>query len=175
MSQKPFSSYITPPSRLTNFQKVLEFNKAFNVKTFFEPQLDIFDKDPKLVQLKLDLILEEVQEFKDAIKDKNMTEILDSVGDILYVVYGAATAFGFNADQVFNIIHQSNMSKLCDTEEDAIITVQKYKEEVPQRYDSPAYRRSDNGIHWVVYNKSSGKILKSYKYSEVDFTELLKN
>lgn len=171
--QKPFSSYVNPPSRLSNFQKVVEFNKAFNVKTNTTPQLDIFDKDPKLVQLKLDLILEEVDEFKQAIKEKNFIEIFDSVSDILYVVYGAASAFGFDADKAFDLVHKSNMSKLCETEDDAQETVRLYQTEVPQRYDSPAYRKSDDNIHWVVYNTSSGKILKNYKYSEVKFTSLL--
>lgn len=175
MSQeKQFSSFVTPPSRLSNFQKVVQFNKAFGVQTNTTPQLDIFDKDPKLVAYRLALIEEEVQEFKDAIKDKNMTEILDSVGDILYVVYGAATAFGFNADQVFQIVQDSNMSKLCKTEEDAQETVRLYQTEVPQRYDSPAYRKSDDGIHWVVYNQSTMKILKNYKYTPANFEKLLK-
>jgi predicted HAD superfamily Cof-like phosphohydrolase len=157
----------------SNFEKVLEFNKAFGVKTNTEPQLDIFDKDPKLVQLKLDLILEEVDEFKQAIKEKNFTEIVDGLTDILYVVYGAATAFGFDADKSFDIVHESNMSKLCDTEEDAILTVHKYKEAVPKVYDSPAYRKSECGKYFVVYNTSSNKILKSYKYTPANFSELI--
>lgn len=157
----------------SNFQKVLEFNKAFGVKSNTTIQHDIFDKDPKLVNYRLSLIEEEVQEFKDAIQQKNMTEILDSIGDILYVVYGAATAFGFDADQVFQIVQDSNMSKLCKTEEDAQETVRRYQTEVPQRYDSPAYRRSDDGKFFVVYNQSSMKILKSYKYTPANFTSLL--
>ena len=159
---------------LTNFQKVLEFNKAFGVKSNTEIQHDIFDKDPKLVQYRLDLIEEEVQEFKDAIKEKNMTEICDSIGDIMYVVLGAATAFGFDADKVFDLVHESNMSKLCETEEDAQETVRCYQTEVPQRYDTPAYKRSDDGNYFVVYNQNTMKILKNYKYKPVDFTELLK-
>ena len=173
MSQKPFSSYITPRSRLTNFQKVLEFNKAFGVKCNTTIQHDIFDKDPKLVDYRLSLIEEEVDEFKLAIKQKNMTEILDSISDSLYVILGAATAFGFDADKAFDLVHKSNMSKLCETEDDAIITVKKYKGEVPQRYDSPAYRKSDDGNYFVVYNQSTMKILKNYKYSPVSFTSLL--
>ena len=162
------------PQLQSNFQKVVQFNKAFGVQTNTTIQYDIFDKDPKLVQLKLDLILEEVQEFKDAIKDKNMTEILDSVSDILYVVYGAATAFGFDADKTFEIVQKSNMSKLCETEDDAQETVRRYQTEVPQRYDSPTYKQSDDGVHWVVYNQNTMKILKNYKYQKVDFTSVLK-
>lgn len=176
MSQeKPFSSFVTPPSRLTNFQKVVQFNKAFGVQTNTTPQLDIFDKDPKLVEYRLSLIEEEFCELKQAIKEKDFTETIDAFADILYVVYGACASFGVDADKVFQIVQDSNMSKLCKTEEDAQETVRLYKEEIPQRYDSPAYRRSDDNIHWVVFNKSTMKILKNYKYTPANFEELLKN
>lgn len=174
MSQKPFSSYITPPSRLTNFQKVVEFNKAFGVQTNTTPQLDIFDKDPKFVESRLALISEEFKETVDAIKNKDFTEMTDGLMDLLVVTYGACANFGIDADKCLEIVNQSNMSKICDTEKDAIESVKRYQEEIPQRYDSPAYRRSDDGIHWVVYNKSSNKILKNYKYQKVDFTSILK-
>ena len=55
----------------SNFQKVVEFNKAFGVKTNTTIQHDIFDKDPKLVQYRLDLIEEEVDEFRQAIKENH--------------------------------------------------------------------------------------------------------
>jgi predicted HAD superfamily Cof-like phosphohydrolase len=159
----------------SNFQKVLEFNKAFGVKSNKTVQHEIFDKDPKLVQYRLDLIEEEVDELKQAIKEKDMTETVDALADILYVVYGAFTAIGIDADQAFQIVQDSNMSKLCKTEEDAQETVMRYREEVPQRYDSPNYRRSDDGVHFVVYNQSTFKILKNYKYTAADFTSLLEN
>lgn len=156
----------------SNFQKVVEFNKAFGVPTNTKPQFDIFDKNPELVQYRLDLILEEVQELKDAIAAKDFSEVIDALTDIEYVVLGAFTAYGVDADKAFQIVQDSNMSKLCKTEHDAIETVRRYREEVPQRYDSPAYRRSDDGIHWVVYNKSTMKILKNYLYTAADFSTI---
>lgn len=160
----------------TNFEKVCLFNKAFGVKSnYSEPQLDICDKDPELIKYRLSLIQEEVQELQDAIKDKDFIEITDALADILYVTYGAFTAIGINADEAFEIVQKSNLSKLCATEQDAIETVKRYKEEVSQRYDSPSYRRSDDGKFFVVYNQSTMKILKNYKYTPADFTELLKN
>jgi predicted HAD superfamily Cof-like phosphohydrolase len=157
----------------SNFQKVVEFNKAFGVPTNTEPQFDIFDKDPKLVQYRLDLILEEVQELKDAIATKDFTEVVDALTDIEFVVLGAFTAIGVDADKAFQIVQDSNMSKLCKTEEDAQETVRRYQNETPQRYDSPAYRRSDDGIHWVVYNVSSMKILKNYLYTPANFDTIM--
>ena len=156
----------------TNFDKVLEFNKAFGVKTNFLPKKDIFDTDPKTVEYRLSLILEEVQELKDAIEQKDFTETIDAIADIMYVVLGASAAFGIDADKAFEIVHESNMSKLCKTEEDAIKTVELYKSEVPQRYDSPCYRLSDDNKHFVIYNQSTMKILKNYKYTPANFETL---
>lgn len=159
----------------SNFQKVLEFNRAFGVTTNKTVQHHLFDKNPKLVDYRLSLIEEEVQELRDAISQKDLVETVDALADSMYVILGFFTALGVDADQAFDIVHKSNLSKLCKTEEDAIETVRRYQSEVPQRYDSPAYRLADDGIHWVVYNKSTMKVLKNYKYSPANFSELLKN
>ena len=155
----------------TNYQKVLEFNKSFGVKTNTTPQYNLYDEDPKLVKYRLDLILEEVDELKDSIDKKDFKETIDALSDILYVVYGAFTAFGVDADKAFDIVQNSNMSKLCKDEEEAFKTVESYKSD--SRYDSPAYRLSEDGKHYVVYNKNTKKILKSINYTEVDFKPLL--
>ena len=38
----------------------------------------------------------------------------------MYVVLGMGRAIGIDLDKAFDIVHKSNMSKLCNTEEDAI-------------------------------------------------------
>ena len=160
----------------TNFEKVVYFNKSFGVPVNNTVQKDIFKKEPKLTKLRVDLILEEVKELQDAIKDNDMTETIDALADILYVVYGAGASFGINLDKAFDIVHKSNMSKLCQTEEDAIHTVKLYKKKYKDNtspYDSPAYRLSDNGKDWVVYNENTGKILKNYKYTPANFTTII--
>ena len=159
---------------LTNFQKVDHFNKTFGVTTHNTLQKNIFDKDPKLVQLRLDLITEEVQELKDAIKEKDMNETIDALTDILYVVYGAGSSFGINLDKSFDIVHESNMSKLCRNEEVAKETVEWYKKEYEEGrlpYDTPAYRKDDKSDKYIVYNESTGKIIKSREYNAVNFSK----
>lgn len=157
---------------LSNYQKVLnEFNKSFGVITHDKPQYRLYDTDPKLVKYRLDLITEEVNELKEAIDNKDFKETIDALTDILYVVYGAYTAFGIDGDKAFSLVHESNMSKLCKTEEEAIMTVEAYKSD--SRYDSPAYRLSPCGKYYVVYNESTNKILKSVKYNPVCFNTLL--
>ena len=157
----------------TDFQKIIEFNNAFGVTTHTTPQLNLFDKDPKLVAYRLALVQEEFDELQEAIKTKDFIEVLDALCDIQYVVLGFYTAIGLDADRAFDIVHKSNMSKLCKTEQEAHESVNIYLEERPQRYDSPAYRKADDNVHWVVYNQNTKKILKSHKYTPANFDSLM--
>ena len=77
---------------------------------------------------------------------------------------------GINLDESFKIVHDSNMSKVCKSEELAKKTVDWYLEN-DNRYKTPAYRESEYG--WIVYNEDTGKILKSIKYIPADFNSLL--
>jgi predicted HAD superfamily Cof-like phosphohydrolase len=157
----------------TDYQRVLQFNHAFGVESHQQPNLHIFEQDPELVRYRLSLVREEFTELEDAIKNRDFVETIDALTDIQYVVLGFYSALGIDADKAFEIVHLSNMSKLCRTEEDAKHSVQIYLNETPRRYDSPAYKRANDGIHWVVYNASTSKILKSYKYTAADFTSIM--
>lgn len=157
---------------MSNFEKVIEFNKAFEIITNNEPSVHIFDSSKKLIDYRLSLILEEVKELQDAIKEKDLTETIDALTDILYVTLGAFTALGVNADVAFDIVHKSNMSKLCATELEAIETVNFYKLN-QNRYDTPSYKKSVHGPQWIVYNKSTMKILKSIYYMKANFESIL--
>ena len=93
---------------MTNFEKVGLFMTTFGqeVKTKSE-----FPSD-KIVKLRYDLIKEELDEFAQALKDKDLKEVADSLTDILYVTYGAGHAFGIDLDKCFDEVQRSNMSKL---------------------------------------------------------------
>ena len=93
---------------MTNFLSVKKFMETFGqeVKTKAE-----FPSD-KIINLRYDLIKEELDEFEEAIKSKNLKEIADSLTDILYVTYGAGHAFGIDLDKCFDEVQRSNMSKL---------------------------------------------------------------
>ena len=58
------------------------------------------------------MINEELEELKQAISEKNLSEVADALTDILYVTYGAGHAFGINLDKCFEEVQNSNMSKL---------------------------------------------------------------
>tara|TARA_Y100001936_G_C15506700_1_gene375928 strand:- start:133 stop:474 length:342 start_codon:yes stop_codon:yes gene_type:complete len=66
----------------------------------------------KISKLRYDLIKEELDEFNEALKQKNLKEVADSLTDILYVTYGAGHAFGIDLDKCFDEVQRSNMSKL---------------------------------------------------------------
>lgn len=261
----------------TNYQKVLDFNTCFNHKVSENSYKNVFDEDKKLVELRLSLIKEEINELIEAYKNNDVVEIIDALSDILYVAYGLCVCFGINIDEKyteyikknlgylkldfdnddlksktnfnksqkiialysdindyldniknfmfksnletinkslqdsytdletscnkkdfddvilniykvikytylfgihigidldksFEIVHNSNMTKICDTEELAIETVQNYKNN-DNRYDTPNYKKNNFG--YVIYNESTGKILKSIKYTPANFDSLL--
>lgn len=71
----------------------------------------------------------------------------------------------FNLDDLFTEIHNSNMTKLCDTELDAQITIDWYKEHLIDRYPEPKYMRAPKSNKYVIYDASTGKRLKSIRYT----------
>ncbi len=93
---------------MTNFEKVGLFMKTFGQEVKNKPSLST----DKINQLRVNLINEEFEEFKEAINNKDLKEAADALTDILYVVYGAGHAFGINLDKCFDEVQQSNMSKL---------------------------------------------------------------
>ena len=95
---------------MTNFEKVGLFMKKFEQKIKKKPSLST----EKINNLRINLIEEELNEFKEAINKKNLKEVADALTDILYVTYGAGHAFGINLDNCFQEVQKSNMSKLGD-------------------------------------------------------------
>ena len=95
---------------MTNFEKVGYFMKTFGQEIKNKPGLST----EKINKLRVSLINEELEEFKEAIKNNDLKEVADALTDILYVTYGAGHAFGINLDKCFDEVQQSNMSKLGD-------------------------------------------------------------
>ena len=95
---------------MTNFGKVRYFMKTFGQEIKNKPGLST----KKINKLRVSLINEELEEFKEAIKNNDLKEAADALTDILYVTYGAGHAFGINLDKCFDEVQQSNMSKLGD-------------------------------------------------------------
>jgi hypothetical protein len=146
----------------TSFEDVCDFNTQFGVKKLDTPCLD----DEPFIESKMALIREEMRELEEAVKNKDLVETVDALTDILYVVLGMGYGLNVNLDEAFKIVHESNMSKMCLTEEVAIQTVAWYKQNEP-RYTTPTYRVNSAG-NYVVYDEATRKILKSIYYKPAD-------
>ncbi len=95
---------------MTNFQKVKTFMQTFGQEVKLKPSFST----EKINDLRYNLIKEELDEFKQAIDNKDLLEVADALTDILYVTYGAGHAFGIDLDKCFEEVQNSNMSKLGD-------------------------------------------------------------
>ena len=95
---------------MTNFEKVGLFMKTFGQEVKITSSLS----SEKINNLRISLINEELEEFKEAIRNNDLKEAADALTDILYVTYGAGHAFGINLDKCFDEVQRSNMSKLDD-------------------------------------------------------------
>jgi len=88
-------------------EMVREFHEAMG-----QPVGVKFDTAPMdLVLLRRDLIREEINEIIDATSVENL---LKEYSDLIYVVVGACVTFGWDIDEAFRRVHESNMSKLVD-------------------------------------------------------------
>ena len=93
---------------MTNFERVKMFMETFGQEI---KEKACFPNE-KITALRYDLIKEELNEFKEAIDNKDIKEVADALTDIIYVTYGAGHAFGIDLDKCFNEVQSSNMSKL---------------------------------------------------------------
>ena len=93
---------------MSNFEKVGKFMKTFGQEVKNKADFPT----TKIIDLRYDLIREELEELKTALDNKDIKEVADALTDILYVTYGAGHAFGIDLDKCFEEVQNSNMSKL---------------------------------------------------------------
>ena len=123
-----------------SLEPVSEFHEVFEIGNALSPKL----LEAPEFELRHRLLHEENEEYLEACKTGNLTEIADALGDQLYILFCTILKHGLQHkfDAIFNEIHRSNMSKL-----DA---------------NGRPIRRED------------GKILKSEKYFKPNIALLLK-
>ena len=127
--------------KLSQCVKAVEtFHNAFGISNEYSPNATILEKD---FILRYSLMKEENEEYLQAAKEGDLTEIADAVGDMLYILCGTILKHGLQdkiAD-VFEEIQRSNMSKL-------------------DKNGKPIYRED-------------GKVLKSELYFKPDIERIL--
>ena len=93
-------------------ESLLEFNKAFEIPHLTKPGLSSDD----LIELRIKLLTEEVQEYAEAARSGDLVEVLDALADIAYILAGTIINHGMQEvyDEAFNEVHRSNMAKLVN-------------------------------------------------------------
>ena len=89
------------------------FHEAFGVKISNKPTIEL-TKD--ILKLRHSLMEEENNEYLKAVEEKNLIEVADALGDMLYILCGTILTHGFQnlIEDIFDEIQSSNMSKLGD-------------------------------------------------------------
>lgn len=103
----------------TNAQKINDFHIAIDGEYAPKPAVP----DAETIELRRTLLREEYQEviaefdrLSEASSEQERTDamvaLMHELADLLYVTYGAFTAFGVDADAVFGELHRANMQKV---------------------------------------------------------------
>ncbi len=146
--------------------QVAEFHRTFKHPVLPEPAIP----SEKRCRLRVSLLAEELKELETAIKDQDIVEIADALCDLQYVLSGAVLEFGL-ADKfkaLLDEVQRSNMSKSCNSEEEARATMDRYK----QQHDTDChFEKSDD--HYLVYRTEDHKTIKSINYSPADLKSIL--
>ena len=151
-----------------SLRQVAEFHKTFKHPILKKPAIP----DEARCRLRVALIAEELKEMEVAILEKDIVGVADALCDIQYVLSGAILEFGL-ADkfkELFDEVQRSNMSKACNSQEEADRTIQFYKD----KDGTECYYRKE-GDKWLVYRKSDNKTIKSVGYSPADLERILNN
>lgn len=151
--------------QLDSLNQVADFHRTFKHPILDTPTIPEEDR----CRLRVALLAEELKELEVAILEKDIVEIADALCDLQYVLSGAVLEFGLGEKfrDLFDEVQRSNMSKACETVEEAEATVAHY-----QAKGSECYYKEDNG-KFLVYRTSDNKTLKNINYSPADLGKVL--
>lgn len=145
---------------------VAEFHRTFKHPILPIPAIP----DENRCKLRVALLAEELKEMEVAILEKDLVGIADALCDLQYVLSGAILEFGLGEkfNSLFEEVQRSNMSKACNSEEEANQTIKFYKEK-----DGTECYYKKEGNKWLVYRKADNKTIKSVNYSPADLDKIL--
>lgn len=148
---------------------VAKFHELFNHPILESPQIP----DDQRIQLRYNLIFEELQEFSAAAVSGDIVEVADALADLQYVLAGAILEFGLGNKfaEIFEEVQRSNMSKACATTEEAVETVRHYAKK--DGYSMNELLIEEKGGLFFVYRAKDMKTLKSINYSPANIKKIL--
>jgi predicted HAD superfamily Cof-like phosphohydrolase len=160
-------TYVKNMDKLDCLNQVAEFHTTFHHPIEKTPIIP----DSKRCDLRVELIAEELKELQEAIKNNDLVEVADALCDIQYVLAGAVLEFGLGDKfkTLFDEVQRSNMSKACETIEEAEATVKHYEAK-----GFPCYHKKD-GNRWLVFRTADNKTLKNINYSPANIKGILEN
>ena len=92
------------------FEAVRKFHQAFGHPTSDKPISLTEDRAKK----RYAWMLEEINEFLDAVKEQDVVEQADAMIDTIYFALGTLVEMGVQPDVLFRIVQHANMSKLWE-------------------------------------------------------------
>ena len=146
---------------------VAAFHRTFHLPILESPAIPGEDR----CALRINLLQEELDELKDAIRDQDLTAIADALSDLQYVLSGAILEFGLGDKfkELFEEVQRSNMSKVCEDYATAEETLAFYMEK-----DGTQGFIKESHHGFLVYRTADKKVLKSVSYSPADLEKILK-
>ena len=100
---------------MKNIDLVKEFHESYGLPVSSVAISNDFDnitkEDAERISLRSNLVAEE---FKELINAESCEEIMKEACDLVYVVLGTFVEFGWDFNEAFRRVHESNMSKLGD-------------------------------------------------------------
>ncbi len=147
---------------------VAEFHDTFELPVLDTPVIPPADR----CRLRLNLLEEELRELRTAIEDQNLIEVADALCDLQYVLSGAILEFGLASrfKRLFEEVHRSNMSKVCETMDLARSTLKHYQDQ-----QGTEGRIVEKNGQYLVYREGDNKVLKSVNYSIARLDEIIDN
>jgi len=147
---------------------VAEFHNTFGVPVLETPQIPSKER----CDLRINLMQEELNEIKEAIEKGDVVEIADGLCDLIFVCCGSILEFGMSDkfNDLFQEVHNSNMSKACSSHKEAIETLLHYK----QKDGTEGVYKEEDG-KWLVYRKEDNKVLKSVNYSPANLKDIIED
>ena len=138
--------------------EVEDFNNTMGKPNNYEPNIP----EKKEWMFVYDFIMEELQEYKEACEKGDIVEVLDALCDITYVSLGNGVMLhGLKGKiwEAYQEVQASNMSKSCETEQEAIdtVTVRSNEQKEECHYETV-------GDRYVVYRSRDRKVMKSINY-----------
>ena len=138
--------------------EVEDFNDTMGKPNNYEPTIP----EKKEWMFVYEFIKEELEEYKEACEKGDIVEVLDALCDITYVSLGNGTLVHGLKGQIWKAyqeVQASNMSKSCETEQEAIdtVTVRSNEQKEECHYETV-------GDKYVVYRSRDRKVMKSINY-----------